>query len=108
MHTNVAYCIATLSRPTSLFDPPRCERTATNLSGRLRDRTAVGRPERLYRHQSRLSARESAYAAPEQLMGEDIDGRADEYALAATVFQFRQRARRRTIIPIQLWSSAST
>jgi serine/threonine-protein kinase len=27
-----------------------------------------------------------AYAAPEQLMGEDIDGRADEYALAATVF----------------------
>ena len=27
-----------------------------------------------------------AYAAPDQLMGEDIDGRADEYALAATVF----------------------
>jgi serine/threonine protein kinase, bacterial len=27
-----------------------------------------------------------AYAAPEQLMGEDIDGRADQYALAATVF----------------------
>jgi len=27
-----------------------------------------------------------AYAAPEQLMGEEIDGRADEYALAATVF----------------------
>jgi serine/threonine protein kinase, bacterial len=27
-----------------------------------------------------------SYAAPEQLMGEDIDGRADEYALAATVF----------------------
>ena len=27
-----------------------------------------------------------AYAAPEQLMGEDIDGRADEYALAATAF----------------------
>lgn len=27
-----------------------------------------------------------AYAAPEQLMGEDIDGRADQYALAATTF----------------------
>ena len=26
------------------------------------------------------------YAAPEQLMGEDIDGRADQYALAATAF----------------------
>ncbi|MGE2816182.1 serine/threonine-protein kinase [Mycobacterium heidelbergense] len=28
-----------------------------------------------------------AYAAPEQLMGENIDGRADQYALAATAFQ---------------------
>lgn len=27
-----------------------------------------------------------SYAAPEQLMGEDIDGRADQYALAATAF----------------------
>lgn len=27
-----------------------------------------------------------AYAAPEQLMGENIDGRADQYALAATVY----------------------
>ena len=27
-----------------------------------------------------------AYAAPEQLMGEDVDGRADQYALAASVF----------------------
>ena len=27
-----------------------------------------------------------AYAAPEQLMGSDIDGRADQYALAATAF----------------------
>ncbi len=27
-----------------------------------------------------------AYAAPEQLMGRDIDGRADQYALAATAF----------------------
>jgi serine/threonine-protein kinase len=28
-----------------------------------------------------------AYAAPEQLMGGDVDGRADQYALAATAFQ---------------------
>ncbi len=28
-----------------------------------------------------------AYAAPEQLMGENIDGRADQYALAATAYQ---------------------
>lgn len=28
-----------------------------------------------------------AYAAPEQLMGSDIDGRADQYALAATAYQ---------------------
>jgi serine/threonine protein kinase, bacterial len=27
-----------------------------------------------------------AYAAPEQLMGQDLDGRADQYALAATTF----------------------
>jgi serine/threonine protein kinase len=27
-----------------------------------------------------------AYAAPEQLMGEDLDGRADQYALAATTY----------------------
>jgi serine/threonine-protein kinase len=28
-----------------------------------------------------------AYAAPEQLMGEEMDGRADQYALAATAYQ---------------------
>src|SRR4029453_18235491 len=28
-----------------------------------------------------------AYSAPEQLKGEEIDGRADQYALAATAFQ---------------------
>ena len=27
-----------------------------------------------------------AYSAPEQLMGEEIDGRADQYALAATAY----------------------
>ncbi|MGA8547341.1 MAG: serine/threonine-protein kinase, partial [Mycobacterium sp.] len=33
-----------------------------------------------------LTAEAVAYAAPEQLMGADIDGRADQYALAATAF----------------------
>lgn len=28
-----------------------------------------------------------AYAAPEQLTGEKVDGRADQYALAATAYQ---------------------
>ena len=28
-----------------------------------------------------------SYAAPEQLMGHDIDGRTDQYALASTAFQ---------------------
>lgn len=33
-----------------------------------------------------LTGETVAYAAPEQLMGPDIDGRADQYALAATAF----------------------
>src|SRR5262249_5109206 len=34
-----------------------------------------------------------AYSAPEQLMGSDIDGRADQYALAATAFYLFTGAR---------------
>ena len=33
-----------------------------------------------------MTVRTVAYSAPEQLMGLDIDGRADQYALAATAF----------------------
>jgi serine/threonine-protein kinase len=33
-----------------------------------------------------LTGEAVAYAAPEQLMGSDVDGRADQYALAATAF----------------------
>jgi serine/threonine-protein kinase len=48
-----------------------------------------------------------AYAAPEQLMGEEIDGRADQYALAATAFHLlTDTPLFQTQIPLS--SSAST
>jgi serine/threonine-protein kinase len=48
-----------------------------------------------------------AYAVPEQLKGEEIDGRADQYALAATAFQLLTGSPRLRI-PTPQWSSAST
>jgi serine/threonine protein kinase, bacterial len=36
--------------------------------------------------ETNMSVGTVAYCAPEQLMGQDIDGRADQYALAATVY----------------------
>jgi serine/threonine-protein kinase len=47
------------------------------------------------------------YAAPEQLMGGDIDGRADQYALAATAFHLL-RVRHHISIPTRSPSSANT
>ena len=48
-----------------------------------------------------------AYSAPEQLMGEDIDGRADQYALAATTYHLLTGvSSSRT--PTPRWSSAAT
>jgi len=47
-----------------------------------------------------------AYSAPEQLMGLDIDGRADQYAFAATAYHLLTGSRcSRTPIPP---SSAAT
>ena len=48
-----------------------------------------------------------AYAAPEQLMGDDVDGRADQYALAASAFT-SSPVRRRFNTRIRPSSSAST
>ena len=47
-----------------------------------------------------------AYCAPEQLLGEDIDGRADQYSLAATAFPSADRFS--TVPALQpRWSSAT-
>ena len=41
--------------------------------------------------QTNMTVGTVSYAAPEQLMGRDLDGRADQYALAATAFHPRRR-----------------
>ena len=48
-----------------------------------------------------------AYAAPEQLMGEQMDGRADQYALAATAYHMLT-GRSSSHTPIRRSSSAGT
>ncbi len=48
-----------------------------------------------------------AYAASEQLMGEGIDGRADQYALGGHRVSAADRRHRRFSTPIRRWSSAS-
>lgn len=47
-----------------------------------------------------LTVGTAAYAAPEQLTGADVDGRADQYALAATAFHLLTGARH-TSMPIR-------
>ncbi len=47
-----------------------------------------------------------AYCAPEQLLGEEIDGRADQYALAATAYHLLTGAQ--LFIPAQRSSLAAT
>ncbi len=49
------------------------------------DRPPARRPERVDR-ESNMTVGTVSYAAPEQLMGERLDGRADQYALAATAY----------------------
>ena len=48
--------------------------------------------------QSNIAVGTVAYAAPEQLMGLPLDGRADQYSLAATAFELLT-GRRRTTTP---------
>lgn len=81
--TSRVYCAATSNRPTScsvtddhgdkriLLADSGIARNLDNVSGLTATNMTVGTV---------------AYAAPEQLMGEDIDGRADQCALAATAY----------------------
>ena len=82
--TSAALCTATSNPPTSCSPEPDDEgerrilladfgiaRPLADISGLTATNITLGTV---------------AYAAPEQLKGEDIDGRADQYALAATAF----------------------
>ena len=57
--------------------------------------------------QTNMTVGTVSYAAPEQLMGRDLDGRADQYALAATAYHLLTGCRRSST-PTPRWSSAST
>lgn len=83
MRTTADCYIETSSRPTSFWTTPHrgrrrvllgdfgIARTAADISGLTETNVTLGTVN---------------YAAPEQLMGGEIDGRADQYALAATAF----------------------
>ena len=50
----------------------------------------------------------TAYTAPEQLMGSDIDGRADQYALGCSAFHLLTGAAPYQKTPMRQWSSPNT
>jgi len=49
----------------------------------------------------------ASYTAPEQLMGDELDGRVDQYALAASAFS-PPTGHRRSLTSIRPWWSVST
>ena len=80
----MAYCIAMSSRPTSCWTDPDARGQRRIFLADFGIARPLTEPSDLTA--TNLTVGTVAYAAPEQLMGEDIDERADEYALAATVF----------------------
>jgi serine/threonine-protein kinase len=76
LHRNVTPANILFTRPAD--GEQRILLTDFGIAQPLGDPNAPSAPE--------LTGETVAYAAPEQLMGSDIDGRADQYALAATAF----------------------
>jgi serine/threonine-protein kinase len=76
LHRNVTPANILFTRPAD--GEQRILLTDFGIARPLGDPNAPSAPE--------LTGETVAYAAPEQLMGSDIDGRADQYALAATAF----------------------
>ena len=78
------FCIGMSSRPTSCSASPTATGNAMSIWPTSVSRGHCADPSGLTA--TNLTVGTVAYAAPEQLMGNDLDGRADEYALAATAF----------------------